>query len=290
MKKLTIYLLCAVLLLTLPFSVAAFSEKIVDDANLLSDSEEVALEQKAKTLVSKYQMDVVILTVWSLDGKSAQDYADDYYDTNGYGIGGDYSGLLLLLSMENRDWYISTCGETIYALTDYGIQSVFEEIAWYLSEDQYYYAFDEYLDQLDDYFAAYAQGEPVDGYKDPYDGPGSYYPGTYDDIVYYDDSEQGFVIPLFISLAIGAAVGGIAILIMRSQMNTAVAQSGAQSYVQNGSYHLNQQQDVFLYQNITRIRRAESSSGSRGGSFHGGGSRIHTSSFGRRHGGGGGRF
>lgn len=289
MKKFIIYLICAILLLTLPFSGFAATEKIVDDANLLSDSEEAALEQKAQSLADRYQMDVVILTVWSLDGKSAQAYADDYYDSNGYGIGGDYSGLLLLLSMEYRDWYISTCGEAIYALTDYGIQSVFEEIAWYLSEDQYYYAFDEYLDQLDYYFNAYIQGEPIDGYKDPYDGPGSYYPGTYDDIVYYDDSEQGFVIPLLISLAIGAAVGGMAILIMRSQMNTALAQSGAQSYMQNGSYHLNLQQDVFLYQNVSRIRRAESSS-SRGGGSHGGGSRVHTSSFGGRHGGGGGKF
>lgn len=288
MKKWIVYLLCLAVILALPFSVAAASDKIVDDADLLSDSEEAALEQKAQSLADTYHMDVVILTVWSLDGKSAQDYADDYYDTNGYGIGSEYSGLLLLLSMEYRDWYISTCGEAVYALTDYGIQSVFEEIAWYLSEDQYYYAFDEYLDQLDYYFSSYAHGDPVDGYKDPYEGPGSYYPGTYDDIVYYDDGEQGFVIPLLISLAIGAAVGGIAIMIMRGQMNTAVAQSGAQSYMQRGTYYLNQQQDVFLYQNISRVRRAQSSSGSRGS--YGGGSRVHRSSSGRRHGGGGGKF
>lgn len=291
MKKWFVFLHCVTLLLPLPFRSFATAPKVIDDANLLTAAEESALEQKANALSDAYQMDVVILTVWSLDGKSAETYADDYFDSNGYGIGNDHSGILFLLSMEYRDWYMSTCGDTVYAVTDYSIQSIFEEISWYLADGRYYEAFNAYLNQLEYYFNAYTQGDPVDGFKDPYEGPGTYYPGSYDDIVYYDDPvELVFSVKLLISLAIGGAVGGISIMVMRGQMNTAVAQYGAQSYMKQGTYHLYQHQDIFLYQNISRVRRTQSSSGgSRGGSY-GGGSRVHRSSSGRRHGGGGGKF
>lgn len=290
MKKWIVFLLCAALLLPLPFRVCATAPKVIDNADLLTSTEEAALEQKAKLITDTYQMDVVILTVWSLDGKSAEAYADDYFDNNGYGIGYNHSGILFLLSMEYQDWYMSTCGDTTYAITDYGIQSIFEEISWYLADGRYYEAFQTYLDQLELYFDAYSQGQPIDGYKDPYEGPGSYYPGSYEDIVYYGDPiELSLPVKLLISLAVGCAVGGISILVMRGQMHTAVAQSGAQSYMKQGSYQLYQQQDVFLYQNVSRVRRAQSSSGG-SRSHSGGGSRVHRSSSGRRHGGGGGKF
>ncbi len=288
MKKWLIYLLCISFLLVLPFSATAVSPKVIDEAGLLSDAEEAALERKALQLADTYQMDVVILTVWSLDGHSPEAYADNYFDDNGYGIGEDHNGILFLLSMEYRDWWMSTSGDAIYAVTDYGIQSIFEEIAWDLSNGWYYSAFDTYLNELSHYFAAFQQGSPVDGYKNPYEGPGTYQPGTQDDVVYYE-KETDFLFPTVISLLIGSAVGGVGLLTMRGQMNTITPQTGAHSYLQKETYHLYQQQDVFLYQNVSRVRRAEPSSGGGGGS-RGGGSRVHRSSSGRRHGGGGGKF
>ena len=41
-------------------------------------------------------MDAVIVTSNNLNGKSQQDYADDYFDYNGYGVGKEKSGLLSL--------------------------------------------------------------------------------------------------------------------------------------------------------------------------------------------------
>ncbi len=291
MKKWIAFCLCLIFLLPLGLRAHAAPPKIVDDANLLSDSEEAALEEKAQALAAKYQMDVVIVTVWSLDGKSSEAYADDYFDYNGYGIGSDYSGVLFLLSMEYRDWAISTCGDTIYALTDYGIQSVFSDIAGYLSDDQYYRAFNAYLDGLDPYFQAYAQGDPIDGKPGDYDGPGSYEPGTQEDVVHYPQKKDFLSeLPgkLLIGLLIGLAAAGITLLILRGQMRTAKPQSGAKVYMCPGSYDLRQQQDVFLYSRIRKVRRSESSGG--GGSHGGGGSSVHHSSSGRSHGGGHGKF
>ena len=42
-------------------------------------------------------MDAVIVTINNLEGESPQNYADNYYDYNGYGLGNEESGLILLI-------------------------------------------------------------------------------------------------------------------------------------------------------------------------------------------------
>ena len=113
--KLICLILCLLLLPSLFLSVGAEQQYVIDNADLMSSSEEAALEEKAQALRQEYGMDVVILTVDSLDGKRPQDYANDYYDYNGY----SEDGVIFILSMEKRDRYISTCGNAAYVLTDY---------------------------------------------------------------------------------------------------------------------------------------------------------------------------
>lgn len=284
-KKLLTGITCLLLIFCMIFPVSAEAGAVVDNASLFSISESLQLQAKAAKLKETYQMDVVILTINDLEGKTPQDYADDYYDNNGYGCGPDNSGVLFLIAMDTRDWYMSTCGDAIYALTDYGIEQVFSEMATYLSNDQYFAAFDVYLDTLPTYFEAFQNGSPIDGYVGSYDGPGSYSPGDAEEHVYYEgNSSLGFVPKLLISLAIGAVVALIVILIMRGTMNTAKHQRSAGNYLVNGSFHLNIHRDLFLYSNVTKTRRQSSSSSG------GGGSSVHRSSGGVRHGGGGGKF
>ena len=270
--KLICLILCLLLLPSLFLSVGAEQQYVIDNADLMSSSEEAALEEKAQALRQEYGMDVVILTVDSLDGKRPQDYADDYYDYNGYAA----DGVLFLLSMEERDWYISTKGNAIYALTDYGIQQVGESALPYLKNGDYYSAFDAFLDALPTYFSAYSDGAPIDGYADT---SGDYYHGDQEDVVYYEH------VNILISIAIGAVIGGITVLIMRACMNTKRPQRSAGSYLNDSSYHLRTNQDLFLYSNVTKTRIQQESSSSGGG-----GSSVHTSSSGSTHGGGGGKF
>ena len=288
MKKLTSVLLVLLLLASLCVCAAATGSDtplIVDNAGVLTSEQVDDLTQTASDLRDLYEMDVVIVVVADLDGKSAQDYADDYYDYNGYGIGDDYSGMLLLIATESRDWWISTCGEAIYVLTDYGIESIFSDFAGYLSVNDYYHAFETYLDCLPEYFDAYYSGNPIDGYSGNYSGPGSYTPGDADDTVYYEDDSFGIFEILF-SLVAGCVVAGIAVLIMSAQMNTKLQQNSARNYLNQSSYQLHGHSDMFLYSNVTKVRRESSSSSGSGG----GGSSTHRSSSGRSHGGGGGKF
>lgn len=258
MKKLTSILIAVLLILclTIPAFAAGGSPKIVDNADLLSASEEATLETKALYLANKYDIDVVILTVDSTYGKNVTAYADDYFDNNGYGIGNDYSGVLLMLSMDQRDWAISTCGNGIDALTDYGQERLMDDVLDYLRDDEYYDGFSAYLNLLDKYFEAYKNGKPI-------------------------DKTRNIVIDLVIALGIGVLAGFITILVMKSGMKTVKPQRGAQSYVRQGSYKLRHQRDMFLYTRTTRTPRQSSSSG---------GSSTHRSSSGRSHGGSRGKF
>lgn len=129
------------------------------------------------------------------------------------------------------------------------------------------------------YFSAYSDGAPIDGYADT---SGDYYHGDQEDVVYY---EQPRHVSIWISIVIGAVVGGITVLIMRACMNTKRPQRSAGSYLNDSSYHLRTNQDLFLYSNVTKTRIQQESSSSGGG-----GSSVHTSSSGSTHGGGGGKF
>lgn len=277
LKKVTSLLLSILLLscLVLPAS-AREKAYIVDQAGLLYPEEIADLEANASALAAEYEIEAVILTVDSLGGAYAQDYADAYYDSNGYGE----DGVLFLLAMEEREWYISTCGSLIYTLTDYGIQQLGEGILPYLSSGDWYDGFRFFLESLPYYLDAYGSGAPVDGYADY---SADYYHGTQEEVVYYQEEKE----PSFLlSWLIGLAAGGITILIMRSTMNTKRSQRGASGYLKEGSWNLHTFRDLYLYSNVTKTRRQQStSSGSRGG-----GSSVHRSSGGRSHGGGGGGF
>lgn len=267
-RKLLSFLLCICLICTLTMGATAASEfsLVEDNSGLLTPEERTALEQKASELSRTYQMDVVIITIDAPDDATIEVLADDLYDNRGYGYGSDHSGLLFLLDMNHREWYISTSGKAITAFSDYGLDRLGELVVPYLSSGDYYTAFNTYLDALPSYFDAYEAGQPID--------------------VYYVEESEPLVILFLGALLVGAVAAGITVLIMRSSMNTKRRQHSAQSYLKPGSYNLHTHRDLFLYSRTTKVRRQESSSS---GSSRGGSS-VHRSSSGRSHGGRGGKF
>ena len=69
------------------FSVAAAADRdnyVIDEAGLLEDKEIEKLSENIEDLSDKYNMDIVLLTVDSLNGKTPNEFADDFYDYNGY--------------------------------------------------------------------------------------------------------------------------------------------------------------------------------------------------------------
>ena len=101
-------------------------DHVVDQAELLTSKERAKLDDLLDSYIEKTGMDLVVVTTDDAGGKTAEEYADDFYDENGYGIGKDNSGALLLIDMDNRMIWISTTGEMIDRLTDSKIDSVID--------------------------------------------------------------------------------------------------------------------------------------------------------------------
>lgn len=250
----------------LGFSVssAAGKKSVIDDAGLIKASDEKKLDKKIKN-IQKDKFDVVILTVKSLDGKSAQDYADDYYDNNDYGLDNEKSGVLLLVSKGDRKYHISTKGAGIKAFTDYGIGRIKEEIKPYLSDGDYFDACDEFLNITKNFVKAYKDGTPYDT-DNPY------------------NEEIDYVILEVIALVIAFVIALISVGIMRLRMNTAKPKGTAMEYIKKGSFKLTSEKDIFMYSTVTKTAKPKDNDNSAGGST------THVSSSGSEHGGGGGSF
>lgn len=250
----------------LGFSVssAAGKKSVIDDAGLIKASDEKELDKKIKN-IQKDKFDVVILTVKSLDGKSAQDYADDYYDNNDYGLDNEKSGVLFLVSKGDRKYHISTKGAGIKAFTDYGIGRIKEEIKSYLSDGDYFDACDEFLNITKDFVKAYKDGTPYDT-DNPY------------------NEEIDYVILEVIALVIAFVIALISVGIMRLRMNTAKPKGTAMEYIKKGSFKLTSEKDIFMYSTVTKTAKPKDNDNSAGGST------THVSSSGSEHGGGGGSF
>ena len=268
MNKRLIALLFAVLICVASIA-PAFAQpavpRVVDDAALMLESDVSKLNEKLDEISERQQFDVAIVTVNSLDGATSMSYADDYFDYNGFGYGDTRDGVVFLLSMEERDWYISTSGFGITAFTDAGIDYIGEQVVPYLSDELYYDAFVMFADYCDDFITQAKNDTPYDVDNMP-------------------KEPFAFIAALFIGIVIGAVVAGITCLVFALQLKSVHRESAASNYIKQGSMRVTDSREYFLYSKTDRERKPEPSSSS------GGGSSTHTSSSGRTHGGGGGKF
>lgn len=241
--------------------------RLVDKAGLLSNSEQKELLYKLDEISERQQTDIVIVTTNSLEGASPMEYADNFYDNNGYGFGDENDGILFLISMEERDWYISTTGYGIIAITDAGREYMSEKFLYDLSEGEYAAAFTTFAELCDDFITQANTGKPYDVNnlpKEPF----------------------WFLGNFLISFGIGFIISLIATAMMKGKLKTIHSQSQADIYVKRGSMQLTKQSDLFLYNHIDRRKKPENNPSNN----HTGGSSTHTSHSGKTHGGGGGKF
>lgn len=259
---------------TLPVAAAGDLPRFVDMAGLLSDSEKSELSELLDEISERQQVDVVIVTVNSMEGGTAVAYADDFYDYNGYGCGDRRDGIILLISMEERDWCMSTHGYGITAFTDAGQAYISEVFLSDLSDGDYAVAFTNFARLCDDFIKQARSGEPYDVDHLP------------------DQSFEpvwGLVTALGVAFIISLIVTGF----MRLQLHSVYSESAADNYIKQGSLQLTKKNDLYLYKQVDRRKKMEnnsSSSSSSSNSSGSGGSRTHTSSSGATHGGSSGKF
>lgn len=269
-KKLFVFLFALVLCLGTIFPVFAAEAdgfvdayyRVIDMADLLTAREEAALIKKLDEISLRQHMDVVVATTDDLEGYSVRAYADLLYDSCEFGYGSRKDGLLLLISIEDNDWYITTCGYGITVFTDAGIKYIGKQITPYLSDGDFAAAFDKYVSLCDEFITQAKTGEPYDNGNLP--------------------REPLSLIWIPISLVIGFVLSQILVGQMKGQLKTVRSQAAANSYLRNGSMLVTESRDMFLYHTVTRIAKPKNT--------HASGSSTHRSSSGTTHGGGGGKF
>ena len=238
--------------------------RVVDGADLLSDIEETELREKLEEIRVRQKMDIVIVTAKTLNGATPTAYADDFYDYNGYGYGNNRDGLLLLISMENRKWYISTTGYGITAFTDAGIQYIGNKLKEPLSDEDYAAAFNTFAELCDDFITKARTGTPYDSSNMP-----------------KEPMKRGWIL---VAIIVGFILSFITVGNMKGKLKTVRFQPAANSYMKAGSMNITESRDMFLYNTVTRTAKPKANDSDSEGSS------THTSSSGSTHGGGGGSF
>lgn len=282
MKKYILLLLPLIFVITALPVCAADVPRLVDNAGLLTESNAEEISLMLDMVSEERACDIVVVTTDSLDGKSVVEYADDYFDYNGYGWGDDYTGILFLVSMGEREWAFSTCGGAIDVFSDYRLMQMEEAIIPYLSDGDYYGAFVKFYLMCDDYLLQGVDSGSEYYYDDYYDDDYYYYDEYYNE--YYGnnatDTWNYTGIAAVGSLAIGFVIALIVVNSWKGEMNTVRSQRGAVNYVKNGSFRVTKERDIFLYRKVTKIARDTDNNRSSGGR-RGGGSTVHRSSGGR---------
>ena len=244
------------------------SEKVYDFADLLDESEETELFELIDDFIEEYNMDMVFVTTRDTDFRDWDEYADDFYDYNDFGLNATKDGILFLIDMEHRQLKISTTGEGIRVFSDSRIESILDDIYYYASDADYFGAAKEFVSSS----SYYAKKGVAPGNENIYIDPVTRKATR---IVKFQ--------PRYIFFgAIGSAIiTGIFILIASGMNKTIRKATKAKEYIVKDSFVLHRNEDKFLSTHTSKVYDPPSSSSSSGG-----GSSFHSSSSGASHGGG----
>ena len=263
--------------------------RVFDQAGLFSETEIIQLEEKIAQCRKSTKMDVVIVSAYADEERSAEEYADDYYDYGGFGVGKKASGVLLLYYMDGPgqpggECYISTTGTMINMLTDERIESILDDVYGDLGNRDFAGAAEHFLEDV----KAYVK-EGVESGQYTYDRD------TGEIVRYHSIRLYEVAIAMVIA---GISAGSVCLDIKKRyamKQSSREVSNSLQAYRADCAFCFSVAGDKMVNKYLRSVpipRNTSSGSGGRGhsGSSSAGRSTIHTSSSGRSHGGGGRRF
>ena len=256
------------LLLLLPaFSAGAENSSqlpyyVSDTAGLMTADEWQKLEDRARQISEQYGCGVYVVTLndYTEYGSysSFWDFSTQFYTGYQMGIGSERNGILLILSMKERDYSLLAYGsDAHYAFTDYGKEVLENSFLDNFRRNDWTGGFSDYIDGCGNLLSRAAAGSPLDVSYDRRDDSSS-------------TVNTAIVIcfPLLISFAVCQG--------MKRKMKPVREQSRANDYIVPGGVRLTVNRDVFVNRTVSRtvIRSEQRDSHSSGG-----GTTIHSSGF-----------
>lgn len=235
MKKQKVLAVLLLMMLFMVQAVPAFAltstALVNDECGLLSMEEVQQLEARADAIQAEYGLSVRVVVVPSMMGQTdAYEYAKTLY--NQYFAGADAQSkgmMMLMLSMENRDYALIANREGNSVLTDYGNEKMADSFLTYFGEDDWMGGFEDYLNTADDYcHQFYVEGKAYD----------------------YDPS-AGWSKAFWILAVVGSPIIALmAVSVMIKGMKTAKKQTHAEMYIgtdEGDAFTLHGQSDDYLY-------------------------------------------
>lgn len=263
--------------------------RVFDQAGLFSETEIIQLEEKIAQCRKSTKMDVVIVSAYADGERSAEEYADDYYDYGGFGVGKKASGVLLLYYMDGPgqpggECYISTAGTMINMLTDERIESILDDVYGNLGNRDFAGATEHFLEDVKVYVK-----EGVESGQYTYDRD------TGEIVRYHSIRLYEVAIAMVIA---GILAGSVCLDIKKRyamKQSSREVSNSLQAYRADCAFHFSVAGDKMINKYVRSIPIPRNTSGGSGGRGHSGSSSagrstIHTSSSGSSHGGGGRRF
>lgn len=269
MKKNFLFPILFILLTSFAWSAQSV---IHDDCGLLSNHEISELEARASQTAQAYNCGVYIYVVKDMDSYTF-DY-EVYNDAFGIeafaqylffnelkGTGSSGDGILLVMSMKERDYDIMAHGSLgNYAFTDYGKSKLADSFLSYFADGEWYKGFSAYLNKVDRFLQAAAEGNPVDI------GSGRI-------------KEHKLPLSIAAGLIFGMIVALISCLVMKSGMKSVHLARIASNFIADNGVNIAIQKDMFTHNTVVRTPLQTSSGGGGGTSINSSGSSHHSGKF-----------
>ena len=255
-RKLTVFVLLALLLtlLVLPAQAEEGLYYVTDEADVLTDEEDIELETLLQGISEEHNIGVYLVAVedytdWG-DG-SVYEVTYGLYHEYTMGKGEERNGIMLLLSMEQRDFATFVYGaDAEYAFSDYALQQLEEEFLPHFGENDWYAGFRAYGLTCGEYLAKAAAGAPV---------------------------EEGKGMTYLIVIGVSFLISLIVATILKAGMKSVEANREADSYITR-QLNLTMNSDQFTHTTKTR-RKIESDSDSDSKAHSGGGGHGRSGKF-----------
>lgn len=255
MKRKLLILLALALCLTTAVWAAEQAHVIDLTLNLTNDQWQELNTRAEEASLGGCGVYIIMLDDYRDYASSPQSCAEKLYVSNNYGVGAEADGILLLLSMDDRDYAIVGHGplgrSTVNRVDDYAFLDDF-------GSDDWYGGFSDYIAECT---AAMALGVDAEAAIGGQSGPQA--------VVV--SGPPGLDGQTFLYIVLGSAVVSLIVcLVLLSRMKTARKQTAADAYVPDRGVELRVRTD--LYTHTTRsVRHVPKNNSSSGGSRGGGG-------------------
>lgn len=219
---------------------------VTDAACLLTDEEWEVLENTARDISESYQCGVYIITLDDFTNYSSAgsiyEAAKDIYREYELGWGQEKSGVLLLLSMAERDYTLIAYGYGNTAFTDFGKDKLADVFLDNLADDDWYGGFTDYLHKCGSMLSSARAGRPLDVGSDP----------------------LVFLAGLGISLVLGCLISVVICSLLLGTMRSVAVKTEAGDYLRRDSVVFTRREDRFTHATESRVK-IEKGSGGGGG-------------------------